>query len=193
MAKAGRGREFATNPDSIWTVQQARWLLNSGYQEGEIVENPAINSPAGKPGGINSLSIHCGSVRYTFDISEVTVGTDMYSSYLDRCTPYSSYLTVEATEAVWLKELPCSRNSNPNSGDVVPYALPAGTRFTVTKLYQNPEGDGNYWYKAQVASGEHAGKEGYIYCMRSGTAILAQLWSLCRHPCARVIASRGGV
>ena len=56
------------------------WVLSSGFQEGRILVNPALNSPAGFPTGLNEvvppLKAHAGSVMFTFDKSKVTAGSD---------------------------------------------------------------------------------------------------------------------
>lgn len=81
------------------------------------------------------------------------------TSYLSKCTPYPTNLTVKTTQGTYLKSLPCRKTTDPNSTDVVNGALPVGTPFTVTEMYRN-ERD-NYdscWYKVT-----YQGNEGYIF------------------------------
>lgn len=57
------------------------WLLSPGLAEGEIVANPSSSSPAGLPSSSNAndtraIQDHCGSVRYTFNKNEVSIGAN---------------------------------------------------------------------------------------------------------------------
>lgn len=57
------------------------WLLSPGLAEGEIVANPSSSSPVGLPSSSNAndtraIQDHCGSVRYTFNKNEVSIGAN---------------------------------------------------------------------------------------------------------------------
>ena len=57
------------------------WLLSPGLAEGEIVANPSSSSPAGLPSSsyandTRAIQDHCGSVRYTFNKNEVSIGAN---------------------------------------------------------------------------------------------------------------------
>ena len=59
------------------------WIRDPGYgKNGRLVTNPSIYSPAGVAGGFyNSIPTHGGSVRYTFDKSQVDIGEHTYPPY----------------------------------------------------------------------------------------------------------------
>ena len=81
------------------------------------------------------------------------------SSYLDFCTKYPTYLTLESTknilETEYAKTLPCS--SATNSGSESVWIQTLGEQYTATAVYKNTAG--NYWYYCTNASG----KAGYVY------------------------------
>ena len=134
------------------------WVLTSGLKQGRIVVNPALNSPAGFPTGssdvVPPLKAHAGSVMFTFNKNNVTIG-EGDTAYLSKCTEYPSYLTVQTTKTTTVKTLPCSAGTDSNSKDVV--TLSSGATFNVTALYKNTAN--NYWYKGTTSDG----KVGYMY------------------------------
>ena len=78
LSRSGRGSEFANSSDALLAVERKTWVRQPGFIEGQIVNNPAGNSPAGTPSGIaaESVSAHQGSVRYTRNVNEVSIGGD---------------------------------------------------------------------------------------------------------------------
>lgn len=64
--------------DSIYDLECKGWVITSGFQEGRILNNPALNSPAGNPtytdGCEANVKMHAGSVMYTFNKAEVNIG-----------------------------------------------------------------------------------------------------------------------
>ena len=113
--------------------------------------------------GVVSGSVTYGSSGLTIDRVEQYALTDpIPKSYLDKCTPYQSYVSLQITkDDAWLKSLPCSDETDPASKNVVNSALPVGTKLTGTALYLNDKN--NYWYKVRIDSGTYAGNEGYVY------------------------------
>ena len=86
------------------------WLLSPGLAEGEIVANPSSSSPAGLPSSsyandTRAIQDHCGSVRYTFNKNEVSIGANSNYQQFDpvsinsgeyRLVNNGSYLTTTA-------------------------------------------------------------------------------------------------
>lgn len=64
--------------DSIYELECKGWLTEPGFSEGRILSNPARNSPAGDPyytdGCEANVKGHAGSVMYTRNLSEVSIG-----------------------------------------------------------------------------------------------------------------------
>ena len=81
MAASGQGNALAQNPNAnISAIENQGWITKSGYATGRILVNPALNSPAGDPtytdGCRNNVRTHAGSVMYTRNKSEVSIGSD---------------------------------------------------------------------------------------------------------------------
>lgn len=81
MAASGQGSALAQNPNAnISAIENQGWITKSGYATGRILVNPALNSPAGDPtytdGCRNNVRTHAGSVMYTRNKSEVSIGSD---------------------------------------------------------------------------------------------------------------------
>ena len=79
MAASGQGNALAQAPNSnISAIENCGWITTSGYATGRILPNPALNSPAGNPtytdGCESNVRAHAGSVMYTFNKAEVTIG-----------------------------------------------------------------------------------------------------------------------
>ncbi len=72
-----------------YSIECNGWLKDNNGQIGKILNNPDISGPSGRPGGNGSAGAisHQGSVKYTFNKSEVSIGT-MVSPEL---TFYESY------------------------------------------------------------------------------------------------------
>ena len=79
IAKRGKGQQFAdtinnSNPEyGIYGVELQGWATNSSCNLGRIVVNPMVGSPSKLIDSLTSLQVHCGSVKYTFNASEVNV------------------------------------------------------------------------------------------------------------------------
>ena len=82
MGASGQGSALAQNPNNQYTgvsaIENCGWILNEGYATGRILPNPALNSPAGEPvytdGCGPNVKLHAGSVMYTFNKEDVTIG-----------------------------------------------------------------------------------------------------------------------
>lgn len=77
LAKSGLGYNMSRNPNSaISAVENKGWVLKEGFTEGRIMNNPALNSPAGYPTGyvVENLKSHAGSIMYTFSKTNVDIG-----------------------------------------------------------------------------------------------------------------------
>ena len=79
MGASGQGNALAQAPNSnISAIENCGWITNSGYATGRILPNPALNSPAGNPtytdGCESNVRTHAGSVMYTRNASEVSIG-----------------------------------------------------------------------------------------------------------------------
>ncbi len=90
--------------DSIYALENAGWVTTAGFHEGRILNNPALNSPAGEPyfpyG--NNVRLHAGSVMYTRNASEVSIGetkktyaTVTEGKYAIKCPAAEAYITVQ--------------------------------------------------------------------------------------------------
>jgi GH25 family lysozyme M1 (1,4-beta-N-acetylmuramidase) len=81
-------------------------------------------------------------------------GTEVSSSYLDKCTFYPSYCEFTTTKATPINSLPCAANTN---GSKTLETAAADATYTAIALCQNAPG--NLWYKVKTNSGEI----GYIF------------------------------
>lgn len=97
MGTSGQGNDMAQAPNSkISAIENCGWITTSGYTTGIILNNPALNSPAGNPadpyGCGQNLILHAGSVMYTLNASEVSIGetsAECEHSYTSTETPAS--------------------------------------------------------------------------------------------------------
>lgn len=79
MGASGQGNALAQAPNSnITAIENPGWITASGFTTGRILPNPALNSPAGTPtytdGCESNVRMHAGSVMYTRNPSEVSIG-----------------------------------------------------------------------------------------------------------------------
>ena len=70
---------------------------------------------------------------------------------------YPSYCSIKITAKTYVKSLPCSRDTNPDSEDVEDGAAKIGSEYQAIGLVENTAG--NFWYKVLTKDGE----TGYIY------------------------------
>ena len=80
MGASGQGNALAQAPNSnISAIENCGWITTGGYATGRILPNPALNSPAGNPiytdGCESNVRMHAGSVMYTRNASEVSIGS----------------------------------------------------------------------------------------------------------------------
>ena len=152
--------------------QSGIWVLNSGFKEGRINNNPAFNSPCGFPTGYSStlpnLRLHAGSVMYTDDPTQVSIGE---KDYLAECN--SKYHEVFGVyEEIKLKEdyvpwsLPCNSDTAQKYGysseRKKAFSLKSGAKVKATKIIKNTEG--NYWYEVEL---DNNGTKGYVFAERA--------------------------
>ncbi len=145
------------------------WVLTEGLHEGKILVNPAFNSPAGFPTGnsavVPPLKAHAGSVMYTFNKSEVNIGEN---SAADECEEiYPSWCELEITSGgAYVKSLPCSEKTNPDSENVE--RAEENAHYIASGICLNSAG--NYWYRVTAKNGE----TGYIYS--GDTTLVGRKW-----------------
>ncbi|MDO4543968.1 MAG: M23 family metallopeptidase, partial [Clostridia bacterium] len=81
MAASGQGVALAISPNSaLSAIENCGWLKTPGFGTGRILNNPALNSPCGFPTSTQGATLeairqHAGSVLYTFNPSQVNIGT----------------------------------------------------------------------------------------------------------------------
>lgn len=172
LAKSGLGYSMSRDPNSVLSgIEGEGWIQTSGFQKGRILNNPALNSPAGYPTGnsavVPNLKSHAGSVMYTFDKSEVTIG----GTYLSKCTSYPAHCKIKANANTNAMSLPCS--SGTDSTSTVVESVSSGATMTATELILNSAG--NYWYKVTTSDGKTAyvpaSKMDYISSITSDVTI----------------------
>lgn len=138
---------------ALGTLEAKGWLLGSG-NEGRILNNPALDSPAGFPTGkeavdVQSMKNHPGSVRYTFNASEatkwstpITYANITNDTYLLRNKSTSTYLNADGTASKSNVSVASSSSNNRQkfvvSGSDKKYALK--TSFD-SSLWINPASD----------------------------------------------------
>lgn len=126
------------------------WDGGSSYQHAEIiykVDGGTIYTVGGNSGGGSSLSTRC---VYTHDpLSKkyvVTILRPNYAvldtSYITKCTRYSTYCTVRVTADTALMSQPCTAEVDEDS--TVVSQVSAGTELTAICVYQNSLGQ--LWY-----------------------------------------------
>ncbi len=106
LAHSGKGHDMSRDTNNIITdVENYGWVTEKGFSIGRILNNPALNSPAGIPesydGAKPNTLKHAGSIMYTFDKKEVCIGEgasltdDLGSSFYARIynTAHKTYLT----------------------------------------------------------------------------------------------------
>lgn len=135
----------------MWYLQCKGWILGENYQEGMILVNPAKNIPLVE-GWSDSLRNHPGTVTYTFDPNDVSIGLPRRAIK----ESYPSYATLEVTKQTPMHSLPCSDLTDSSSERICTW--PVGKRLTATGLYRNTAG--NYWYGV---TDPNSGKEGYVF------------------------------
>lgn len=135
----------------MWYLQCKGWILGENYQEGMILVNPAKNIPLVE-GWSDSLRNHPGTVTYTFDPNDVSIGLPRRAIK----EVYPSYATLEVTKQTPMHSLPCSDLTDSSSERICTW--PVGKRLTATGLYRNTAG--NYWYGV---TDPDSGKEGYVF------------------------------
>lgn len=135
----------------MWYLQCKGWILGENYQEGMILVNPAKNIPLVE-GWSDSLRNHPGTVTYTFDPNDVSIGLPRRAIK----ESYPSYATLEVTKQTPMHSLPCSDLTDSSSERICTW--PVGKRLTATGLYRNTAG--NYWYGV---TDPDSGKEGYVF------------------------------
>ena len=96
---------------------------------------------SGRVSGISG-NVDCNYYYGTFP------GTNPDTSYLSKCTQYTSNLNVKTTEDVMAKKYPCWYGTDNSSSDVE--QIQAGTTLHVTGLYKNTVGE--YWYQVENGS-----------------------------------------
>ena len=125
--------------------------MGENYQEGMILVNPAKNIPLVE-GWSDSLRNHPGTVTYTFDPNDVSIGLPRRAIK----ESYPSYATLEVTKQTPMHSLPCSDLTDSSSERICTWSV--GKRLTATGLYRNTAG--NYWYGV---TDPDSGKEGYVF------------------------------
>lgn len=135
----------------MWYLQCKGWILGENYQEGMILVNPAKNIPLVE-GWSDSLRNHPGTVTYTFDPNDVSIGLPRRAIK----ESYPSYATLEVTKQTPMHSLPCSDLTDSSSERICTWSV--GKRLTATGLYRNTAG--NYWYGV---TDPDSGKEGYVF------------------------------
>ena len=107
------------------------------------------------PGNYSANCAKCGHKKnnYAVIVSMKDTSTPEIK-YLNQCTFYSSSADLTMVNSGYMKSLPCSKNTNEASKDVV--WITKGTVFKGVELVKNTAG--NYWYKAN-----YDGKTGYVY------------------------------
>lgn len=111
-----------------------------------------------------------GTYQLDCDQTAATVSFEAHtSSYLSRCSFYTSYRSLKTTRSVYLRNLPCTPSGDSTSTVLV--TLPAGASFTADALVKNPYGE--YWYKGKTAEG----REGYAYAgyFGAGTSLFKDI------------------
>ena len=185
MGVSGHGFDLAKYVDSgtysIGHLEGQGWILSETprYREGRIVNNPALDSPSyeerGEAGVLQSVLDHAGSVRYTFEPTEVSVGKGGYTSL---CEINSCHARVTVNSKGSIYKLPCNPDTavkegyGADNGTVIP--VKPGNTFEAVELVKNTEG--NYWYKV-VWDENGSRKEGYLYSGRLDNAKTVPLWS----------------
>lgn len=96
------------------------WVITPGFQEGRILNNPALNSPAGRPADPcqcgENLTLHAGSVMYTLNKNEVNIG-----EAVQKCThEYNAVETPATCETDGSTTYTCSK-----CGDSYTEGIPA--------------------------------------------------------------------
>ena len=165
LGRSGQGRS------AIDSEYGKGWVTTPGLQEGRIVTNPALNSPAGFPTGyINSLRPHAGSVMYTTHANEVSIGEHQHhyaSQGTGVCTECGEVFNWQATY-----DTSCANTGTvlkPDGfypRDKMPYdashhvfhKLKAGSPVTILGSYTNAYG--NIWYYISYNNGT---SKGYAY------------------------------
>ena len=159
LAASGKGYAISRDPNSVLSaIENKGWIKTAGYQEGRVLLNPARNSPEGYPTGgaaAENLKIHAGSVMYTFDRTQVSIGENNFT--------YKNYfhcdVTFKITTAAYAWTLPGSDQTYPDSEHVSETMLPVGTKLQATAIYENDaKSDGHYWYETKID-----GKTAYVY------------------------------
>ncbi len=158
----------APNCNSNFTKLVAgEWLYMSGHTgyyvgNGNVIEcttawgaNGVTMSKIDSKGNRTRNGSSGGKWLYHGMVPWIDYSTASGSAYLNKCTAYPSYLTVQITQSTTVKSLPCSAGTDSNSKDVV--TLSAGATFNVTAIYKNSAN--NYWYKGTTS----AGKSGYVF------------------------------
>ena len=126
------------------------WLLTPDNKKGgRIVNNPALNSPAGEARGCYSsvtkaMKAHAGSVMYTFDKSQVSIGNSSFES-VDKGRWYA--LSAEETNYYLSVEASAPSGSYPaNRGIIITGFYPRGSKQSGKPTwYQTQDG---YYIKA---------------------------------------------
>ena len=158
LSQSGKGYNMSRNPNNyISAVENSGWILTEGYASGRILNNPALNSPAGLPGGLaaDNVKLHAGSVMYTFNSSEVQIGEVPLNPWIKesyRC--YGRLEVVVGTANV--KSLPCSKDTSPDSETLESPTM--GVKYMTTGLVLNTVG--NLWYEVVAKCN---GQKGYLY------------------------------
>ena len=83
LGASGKGLS-GLNTYELWSSSNP-WLTTPDQTQGRIVNNPAIGSQAGIPNSETGVLMHAGSVFYTFDKNQVSIGGERitYSTIVD--------------------------------------------------------------------------------------------------------------
>ena len=90
----------------------------------------------------------CCCYEYLKDVKAIYAN----NPYLNKCTPYPAYCTIEANASTSAMSLPCSSGTNSESEKLI--SIAKGEKFTATELILNDQG--NHWYKIKTADGKTA-------------------------------------
>lgn len=161
LGESGRPRSAAT----LNELEGCGWVKESGFHKGRILDNPAFNSPAGFPNGrsdvVPPLRAHAGSVMYTFNKNDVSIGEKQFR-YLDK-QECALNLTTKTTCNLW--SMPGNTSTYPDSvnySDIIG-KIPAGTKLTATCIYQNTANGKHYWYEVKFKGTGETETLGYVY------------------------------